>query len=176
MLLYVLIGIGSFLALVILIALIMPKEYSLSSEVVINKSQPEVFDFVVHLKNQKYFSKWVMMDPNVNQTFTGEDGTVGFIAAWKSENKNVGVGAQEITKIIPGERYEVELRFEKPFKATNHANTQVQKVSESSSKVITTFEARTPAPMNLMVPMIKKMLQRDMDENAATLKRYLESN
>ena len=173
---YILIGVLSLIGLIIVLALIMPKSYSLQSEIIIQKPQAEVFDFVVHLRNQKYFSKWVMMDPNIEQTFTGEDGKVGFIAAWKSENKNVGVGAQEIMKIVPGERYDVELRFEKPFKGTNHAHTEVKKVDESSCKVITTFEARTPAPMNLMVPMLKNMLQRDMDENAATLKKHLEQN
>lgn len=160
---------------ILLLALIMEKEYSISAEVLIKRPQAEVFDYVVHLKNQQYYSKWVMADPNVKNTYSGTDGTVGFKAAWSSELKEVGVGEQEIIKIVPGERYDVELRFEKPFKATNYAHTTVTAVGPAESKVVTTFEAKTPVPMNLMVPMLKKMLLKDMNINAANLKKNLEA-
>jgi hypothetical protein len=115
------------------------------------------------------------MDPNVNLNYKGTDGTVGFIAAWKSNNKNVGVGEQEITKIVDGERYVVEIRFEKPFKGISTAITTTKALAQNETKVTTTFHTRSPFPMNLMIPMICKMLQKDMDQNAATLKKVLES-
>lgn len=174
MLTYILLGLGGLILLILLISAFMPKEYSITAEVLIKKPKAEVFDYVVHLKNQHYYSKWVMLDPNAKHTYTGTDGTVGFIAAWESNHKDVGVGAQEIIKIIPGERYDVELRFVKPFKATNYAHTIVTAVNENESKVTTVFEAKTPMPMNLMVPMIKKMLTRDLNLNAQNLKGVLE--
>ncbi len=174
MLITILIIVGSLIALVLIIALIMPKEYTLSSSIKIKRPQSDVFNYVVNLRNQKNFSKWVMADPNAELTYKGTDSTVGFIAGWNSKDKNVGVGEQEITSIIPGERYDVELRFVKPFKATNHAFTTVKSISGDESEVTTTFLAKTPVPMNIIVPMLKKMLIKDMNTNSANLKKVLE--
>lgn len=175
MLLIILLVLAGIVAAALVLALLMKKEYSLSSEITINRPSETVFNFVKLLRNQEQYSKWVMQDPNVQMTYTGIDGTVGFKAAWKSDDKNVGVGEQEITAIRPGERYDVEIRFEKPFKGVSTAYTTTEPVAENQTRVKTTFHTRTPFPMNLMVPMIEKILQKDMDLNAATLKKVLEA-
>jgi hypothetical protein len=126
MLLIILYTIASIVGAFLFIALIMKREMSLSSEVIINRSQADVFNYIKHIKNQEYYSKWVMADPNSKITYTGVDGTVGFKAAWNSEMKNVGVGEQEITKITDGIGYDVILRFEKPFKGISYANATTQ--------------------------------------------------
>lgn len=161
--------------LLFLAASMMEKEYSLSSSIIINRPQNMVFDYVKYLKNQERYSKWVMADPNVKLTYTGTDGTVGFRAAWESADKNVGVGEQEIMSIQEGIGYDAQIRFEKPFKGISTANVTTEAVSSNQTKVTTTFNSKTPFPMNLMVPMIKKMLQKDMDMNSENLKRVLEN-
>ena len=161
--------------LILLAASMMEKEYSLSSSIIINRPQNVVFDYVKHLKNQERYSKWVMADPNVKLTYTGTDGTVGFRAAWESADKNVGVGEQEIMNIKEGVGYDAEIRFEKPFKGVSTANVTTEAVSSNQTKVTTTFNSKTPFPMNIMVPMIKKMLTKDMNQNSATLKSVLEN-
>jgi hypothetical protein len=174
MLQIILISIAALIIFVLIIAAIMPKNNTLTSEITINRSKNEVFNFVKHLKNQERYSKWVMKDPHVKLVYTGIDGTVGFKAAWSSENKNVGVGEQEITSIKEGQGYDVEIRFEKPFKGTNYASTTTQAISENQTKVVTVFSGKTPFPMNIMAPIFLKMLQKDMDQNSATLKMVLE--
>lgn len=176
MLSIILISIGALIALLLLAAAIMKKEMSLSSEVIINRSQADVFNYIRHIKNQEKYSKWVMADPNSKITYTGTDGTVGFRAAWNSQMKNVGVGEQEITKITEGVGYDVILRFEKPFKGISYANASTEALSANQTKVITTFSSTTPFPMNLMSAMMKNMLLKDMNENSANLKKVLESN
>lgn len=171
----ILLSILGLVALVFVLALLAKKDFSLSSTVIINRPQAVVFDYIRHLRNQEKYSKWVMADPNVQLTYTGIDGTVGFRSAWVSAQKNVGIGEQEITGIKDGERYDVEIRFEKPFKATHHAYTTTEAVSPDQTKVTTTFYGKTPIPMNLMAPIFHKMLLKDMNENAANLKRQLEN-
>lgn len=161
--------------LILLAASMMEKEYSLSSSILINRPQNMVFDYVKYLKNQERYSKWVMADPNVKLTYTGTDGNVGFRAAWESADKNVGVGEQEIMSIQEGIGYDAEIRFEKPFKGISTANVTTEAMSSNQTKVTTTFNSKTPFPMNIMVPMIKKMLQKDMDMNSENLKRVLEN-
>lgn len=165
----------SIVILILLLALIMEKETNISSEIIINRPKSDVFNYVKLIKNQEKYSKWVMADPNVILIYKGTDGTVGFTSAWNSKLKNVGTGEQEITNIKEGERYEVEIRFEKPFKGVSYATTTTQAISDNQTRVATTFNSKTPFPMNIMLPMFKKMLQKDMDETAANLKRVLET-
>ena len=174
MLQIILISIGGLIGLFLLIALLTKKTFFIVSTIMINRPKTDVFEYVKHLKNQEKYSKWVMTDPNVELTYTGEDGTVGFVAAWKSEMKNVGIGEHEIKSIVEGERYDVEIRFKKPFEGISQAFTTVETVLENQTKITTTFTSRTPFPMNLMTAMMCKMLQRDMDQNSANLKAILE--
>lgn len=162
------------IALLLLTAAILPKTSTLTVSTVIDRPVRDVFEYVKHLKNQKYYSVWVMADPDVKLSYTGEDGTVGFISAWSSENKNVGVGAQEITNIVDGQRYDVELRFEKPFKATNQAYTTTEALGNDQTRVTNVFTAHSAFPMNLMSVLMKNMLLRDMNQNMANLKKEME--
>jgi len=171
----ILLIIAAIAAIVLILALLTKKEFTITSEIVINKPKGPVFDYVKHLRNQEKYSKWVMADPNIQLTYTGTDGTVGFKSAWVSAVKNVGVGEQEITGIVDGEKYIVEIRFEKPFKATNQATTTTTAITPDQTKVTTSFYGKSPVPMNLMTALFSKMVKKDMDENAMNLKRVLEN-
>jgi uncharacterized protein YndB with AHSA1/START domain len=151
----------------------MPKDLNLESEVIIAKPKQVVFDYVKILDNQKYYSKWVMLDPNVKMSMTGTDGTVGAISAWESSMDDVGVGEQEIKTIVDGERIEYELRFKKPFEATDSAYTTFEAIDSTHTKVINGFRSKMPFPMNLMMPMVRKMLTTDMAINMKNLNEQL---
>jgi putative component of toxin-antitoxin plasmid stabilization module len=173
MLSIVLIVVAIIIGLVLLLGVIMKKKFSISSSIIIDRSQHDVFEYIRHIKNQKHYSKWVMADPNVKVTYTGTDGTVGFTSSWISEVKNVGEGAQEIIRIDEGKGYEVEIRFEKPFKGTSYAETTTKSISDSQTRLTTTFKTSMPFPMNIMAPFMVKMLQKDMDETSMNLKKAL---
>lgn len=169
----ILYAIGALIALILIVAAIMPKDLNLESEVIIAKPKQVVFDYVKILDNQKYYSKWVMLDPNVKMSMTGTDGTVGAISAWESSMDDVGVGEQEIKTIVDGERIEYELRFKKPFEATDSAYTIVEAIDSTHTKVINGFRSKMPFPMNLMMPMVRKMLTADMAINMKNLNEQL---
>lgn len=169
--LFVILGI---VAVLLIIALFIPKDYTVSVSTNINKPQQEVFDYVKMIENQKNYSIWVMEDPNAKMEYKGTDGTVGFISAWDSQNKNVGKGEQQITNVIEGERIDVDLRFERPFKGEAKAATIVKAVSENESQVINEFYGHSPYPMNLMSVMAKGMLKDAMSTNMNNLKNILE--
>ncbi len=80
----ILIGIGALIAVLLIVALFVKKEYTIEREITINKPKTEVFNYVKHLKNQDNYSKWVMQDPGMKKEFRGTDGTVGFVYAWDS--------------------------------------------------------------------------------------------
>jgi len=172
--LYILYIVVALLALLLLIAVIIKKNYTIISEVVIEKEKDVVFNYIIYLKNQERYNKWIVEDPKVKIVYTGTDGAVGFTSAWESGKRDV-VGEQELTAIMPGEGYTSELRFEKPFKGVSHTKVTARAITPSQTKVTTVFNTRTEFPMSAMIPLLKKMLLKDMNVTAQNLKRVIEA-
>src|SRR4051812_46616730 len=99
----ILLAIVALIAIVLIAAAFMKKDFIIVREVTIAKPRQEMFSYIRVLKNQVNYSKWVMMDPTAKMEYRGTDGAVGSISAWDSENKNVGKGEQEIMKIAENE-------------------------------------------------------------------------
>jgi len=169
----ILIIIGSIIALFLILALLVKKEFSVSVNTTINKSQSEVFNYLRMLKNQEYYSVWVMKDPNIRLVYTGTDGTVGAISSWESNDKNVGVGAQEIIKVNEDNSMNVEVRFKKPFEGTSYATYTVA-TDGSQTKTAMTLAGKSKFPMNVMNLFMPKLLGRDMQQNLDNMKVILE--
>lgn len=169
-------GLLGIIALALLIALFLPKEYAVEREITINQPKDSVFNYVKYLKNQDNFSVWSTKDPAMKKTFTGVDGTVGAIAGWDSKDKNVGVGEQEIKKIVEGERIDFELRFKVPFESTDNAYMATEAISPNQTKVKWGFDGKMPYPMNLMLPIMnmEEMLGKDLQDGLNNLKVVLE--
>ncbi len=161
-------------ALLLAVAAFAKKEYSVTREATINQPKDKVFAYIAQLKNQDNFSVWANMDKEMKKSYRGTDGTVGFVSAWDSQKDDVGAGEQEIKKILPGERVDYELRFLRPFRATNEAFLKAEAVDPTKTKVIWGFEGKMNYPMNIMLSMIEKMLAKDMDTSLTNLKKILE--
>jgi hypothetical protein len=169
----ILIVIGALVALLLIAALFIKKEYNIVREITINKPKTEVFSYVKHLKNQDNYSKWVRMDPNMKKDFRGTDGTVGFIYAWDG-NKKAGKGEQEIKKIAEGERVDVEVRFEKPFEGIATAPIITEAISANETKVKWAMNGKSKYPLNFMNLFMDDMLGKDLETSLTTLKSILE--
>ena len=171
----ILIVIGALVALLLIAALFIKKEYNIVREITINKPKTEVFSYIKHLKNQDNYSKWVRMDPNMKKDFRGTDGTVGFIYAWDG-NKKAGKGEQEIKKIAEGERVDVEVRFEKPFEGIATAPIITEAISANETKVKWAMNGKSQYPLNFMNLFMDNMLGKDLETSLTTLKSILEKS
>lgn len=165
------------IAIPLVVALFLPKDYSVEREIIINKPKQEVFEYVKYLKNQDNYSKWASMDPNMKKTYSGTDGTVGFVSAWESENDDVGSGEQEIIKIQEGERIDFELRFIEPFESTSPAFMTTESVAENKTKVTWGFSGHMNYPMNIMMLFMdfEKMIGDDLESGLSNLKSEMEN-
>jgi hypothetical protein len=173
-LLIILAIIAIIIAIPLITALFIRKEYTIEREITIAKPKQEVFNYVRYLKNQDNYNKWVMIDPNMKKDFKGTDGTVGFVYAWDSNDKSAGKGEQEIKKIIEGERIDVEIRFEKPFEGVAVAPIRTESLSGDQAKVRWGMTGRSKYPMNLMNLFMDNMLGKDLEASLVTLKGILE--
>ena len=169
----ILLAILAISALMLIVALFLPKDYIVTQTIVINRPQTEVFNYVKMIDNQKYYSIWVMEDPNSLMSTKGVDGAVGYISAWDSQNKNVGKGEQEIMKIT-NERIDVVLRFVRPFKSEAKASTTCKAIDANTTEVINEFYGHSNYPMNLMTVFMKGYLGDAMLKNLTNLKGILE--
>ncbi|WP_257666269.1 SRPBCC family protein [Parapedobacter tibetensis] len=163
-------------AIPLIVALFIKKDYAVEREVTINKPKQEVFDYVKYLKNQDNYSKWASMDPNMKKSYRGTDGTVGFVSAWEG-NKDVGKGEQEIKKIAEGERIDYELHFIEPWESISPSYMATERVSENQTKVKWGFSGRMDYPMNIMLVFMDMddMIGDDLSSGLASLKRILEN-
>ncbi|TDH21261.1 polyketide cyclase [Segetibacter sp. 3557_3] len=164
------------IAIPLVIALFVKKEYTVERELTINKPTEPVFEYIRHIKNQDHYSKWVMTDQAMNKQFKGTDGTVGFVYAWDSENKNAGKGEQEIKSITYGKQVDMEIRFIKPFEGIATTYMRTEPVTENQTKVKWAMKGQNNYPMNFMNLFIDGMLGKDMETSLATLKGILEKS
>ena len=163
------------LAIVAVLAIIGPKSYHVNRSMVINKPLPETFNFLKSLRNQDFWSPWEKKDPNMKKEFTGVDGTPGFTSHWEG-NKDVGVGEQEIKRIVENERIESELRFIKPWKSVSDCYIKTEKVDANSTRVTWGFSGNNKFPMTIMALFMSmdKMVGKDFEEGLKNLKSHLE--
>jgi uncharacterized protein YndB with AHSA1/START domain len=160
--------------LFLLLALIIKKDFTLEKQITINKSNAEVFNYLRMIRNQENYSVWVMKDPNINIVYSGTDGTVGFTSSWTSDDKNVGIGAQQIIKLEENESMEVEIRFKKPFEATNYARTTLNAVTNNQTNVRMAFMGKQKFPMNVMNLFMDKLVGKGMQQNLVNMKVNIE--
>lgn len=164
-------------AAVVILAFTVSGDYKVEREVTINKPKSEVFAYLKNLKNQNEWGTWAKKDPNIKLESRGTDGAPGFVSAWKSEKGDIGVGEQEIKKVVEGERVDTELRFKEPFTSTSNAYMITESVNENQTKVKWGFSGTMPKPLNLMMLIMDmdKEVGKDFDEGLNNLKKKLES-
>lgn len=160
--------------LLLVIALFVKRDYSISREVVINRPQQEVFSYIRFMGNQSHYNKWWMADPGARKSEKGVDGTEGFTVYWNSENKQVGEGEQEITRITESRRIDSQVRFIRPFKGVADVSMAVEPISAEQTKLTWVFAGKSQYPMNLTNLFIDKMLGNDLAASAHNLKTVLE--
>ena len=170
---YIILGL---VALILIIGFIAPKSYEVNRNITVNRSVSDVFQYLKYIKNQDNWSPWRKKDPNLTQTFEGVDGEVGFVSKWKG-NKGVGMGEQEIKRIVENDRIETELRFLKPWKSQSDAYIKVEEINGNATNIIWGFSGRNPIPFNVFMLFFsfEKSVGKDFEEGLDSLKEILEN-
>lgn len=64
------------IAIPLIAAIFVSREFTAGSEIIINRPKQEVFDYVKHIGNQENYGVWQLSDPDLKKTVEGVDGTV----------------------------------------------------------------------------------------------------
>lgn len=172
-LLVIVLGLAGIVALIMIAAMFIKRDYSIRREIIIKRPLRDVFDYVRFLRNQEKFSKWVMLDPGMKKDFRGQDGTVGFVYAWDG-NQQAGQGEQEITGIKDGERIDIQIRFVRPFKSIARTPITTERVTKDQTRVTWGMEGTSKYPLNLVNMVMAGVLAKDLQTSLETLKHNLE--
>lgn len=154
------------------LAFVVPKAYTVEREIVVHQPCEVVFDYIKRLKNQVYYSIWVMRDPNNQTTYHGVDGTIGFIERW--EGPKAGKGEQEIMGLVANQSLHIELRFEKPFKSVGQSYLTTSVLTANQTLVKWKLMGKNKYPMTLMNLVMGSLLGKDMANSLINLKNILE--
>lgn len=171
----ILLSLAALILFLLLLGLFMRKHNYVKREIIINAPQQKVFAYIKLLKNQDEFNTHAQAGAERERVYNGTDGTVGFVYAWKGD-KDAGEGEKEIKKIIDGKTIESEIRFTKPIKATATIIMDTESVQDGQTKVSWSNEGILKYPVNIMIPMMERMLPKEMDKSLAKLKSLMEQN
>jgi hypothetical protein len=175
---YIGLGLAAIVALALITGLFLPKDYAVSRTVTIERSNADVFEYARMIRNQEDYSVWWKMDPNQVNTYTGEDGTVGFVAAWKSELDSVGSGEEEIIALEEGKRIGFALRFKEPFESNASSEMLFASTDSNSTTLTWNFKGDMSYPFNVMqlFMSMEDMLGNDIEQGLNNVKAILEKD
>lgn len=120
------------------------------------------------------WSPWEGVDPQLRRTYSGAERGVGARYAW-SGNRQAGEGTMEVLASGP-QGVDVDLRFLKPFKATNLTRF-VLTPSGSGTDIEWVMSGERNAVMGVMGKLFfDKAIAKDFDKGLAGLKAAAEAS
>ncbi len=156
-------------ALVVVLGLVAPKDYSVERSIQINAPKALVFNHTKYWKNWAGWSPWAEMDSTMTTSVVGTDGQVGSTYKWTG--KEVGDGEMTATSLKANEEIAYHLHFIKPFDSHSDGYLRVAD-AEGGSKASWAMFGESPFPWNIMSLFMSmdKMVGKDFERGLALLK------
>lgn len=140
--LYILLAI---IGLALIVAIFVPKEKTVGSEITMAQPAQKIYNYVKYVKNQENFGYWNLQDPNMKKQDEGTDGQIGYKYIWKSEV--VGDGTQTLVGLEEGKKVETELDF--GFGDPARSTFVLTPISENETKVAYGIHLKSFYPANI---------------------------
>jgi len=151
-----------------------PKSYTVQRSTLIQAPAARVYAQIADFHNWASWSPWEDVDPGMQRSFFGPRSGTGAAYAW-SGNRKAGQGRMEIRHATEPARVDIDLAFEKPFKARNDTSFIIQPEGDRTRVTWTMTGQKTLATrvMGVFVSM-DTFLGRDFEKGLARLKAVTE--
>lgn len=147
-------------------------DFSLSRSTRIQADAATVHALIDDFRAWQQWSPWEGVDPDLKRDYSGPEKGVGSTYHW-SGNKKAGEGEMRITDSTPSVVV-VDLRFLKPFKATN-VTTFALAPAGDATEVTWTMTGTRSAIMSLMGKLFfDKAIGGDFERGLASMKQAAE--
>lgn len=125
-------ALGGVLAVFALFVATRPSAFRIVRSLTIEATPAQLFALLNDFHQWGAWSPWDKLDPTMQRSFSGPDSGKGASYAWVG-NKKVGEGSMTILESEPDTKLEVELRFLKPFAATNKTIFTLEPAGETTT-------------------------------------------
>lgn len=152
----------------------MADTYTVKRSVTIGAAPARVYSEIADFHAWAKWSPWEDVDPELRRTYSGADSGTGAVYAW-SGNRKAGQGRMEITEAIEPSRVQIDLAFEKPWKARNDTSFTIQ--PEGPGSRVTWSMTGKKTLMTKVMGLFKSMdalLGPDFEKGLARLKATAE--
>ncbi len=155
----------------------MSSAFSITRTAVLDAPAPAVFAQLEDFRHWRNWSFWEQIDPDMQRSFTGAERGVGAHYAW-SGNARAGAGSMEIIDASAGRQVVIDLRFLKPFKATNPTVITLEPLEGGRTEVTWRMTGQRGALMRALSRVVKMddALAHQIDETLAELGRAAAAN
>lgn len=148
-------------------------DFTITRTTVLDAPAPAIFALLEDFRTWKRWSFWEQTDPDLKRTYTGPERGVGAHYAW-SGNAKAGAGSMEITGAAAGRQVSIDLRFLKPFKATNPTTITLEPLNGGDrTRVNWTMSSKRGAVMRAFSKVVKldAVLADQIDQSLEALGR-----
>ena len=155
----------------------MSSAFSITRTAVLDAPAPAVFAQLEDFRHWRNWSFWEQIDPDMQRSFTGAERGVGAHYAW-SGNARAGAGSMEIIDASAGRQVVIDLRFLKPFKATNPTVITLEPLEGGRTEVTWRMTGQLGALMRALSRVVKMddALAHQIDQTLAELGREAAAN
>jgi hypothetical protein len=169
-LLYLLIGI---IALILIVAALLPASYTVERSIEIAKPPEVVYPLVADYNNWLKWSPWPKMDPEAKQTVTGDPGAPGHSWSWAGETS--GVGSMTLAVVEENRSVQSKLVFKEPM--TSEADDFIiLEPTATGTRVTWRNSGNLPYPVGRFFGLgLEGMLGPQFEEGLASVKSLAES-
>ena len=144
--------------------------FSSTRTIVVDAPPSAITPLITDFRAWVQWSPWEGLDPDLQRTYTGEG--VGAHYAW-SGNKKAGQGSMTMTSIAP-EQIDIDLVFEKPFKATNKIVFELKPQGDQTEIAWSMAGERNVAFAVMGKLFFDNAIRKDFDKGLAALKAAAE--
>jgi len=168
------IGLLAIVAIILITALFITKEFSYEKSITIEAPIDSVWNQTNSLAAMDKWSPWNAHEPDMKKVYSGVDGTIGAKQTWEGEI--VGKGAQTITKIEKPTLFETELVFFEPQESQGKGYVKLETIG-SGTKATWGMTGTMPYPFNVMILFMnmEKSMGKDWDNALSALKKRSEN-
>ena len=150
--------------------------YTVQRSVTIAAPPARVYEQIADFHHWTAWSPWEDVDPELERTYSGAESGTGAIYGW-SGNRRAGQGRMEITDATEPTRVQIDLAFEKPWKARN--DTVFTIAPEGSGSRVTWSMTGKKTFLIRAMSVVKSMeafLGPDFEKGLARLKATVETS